>query len=197
MNKQFILILLISMVTFAHCQDIKVISKENSGNTIINFKTTNGKQVPIFRPMGQIDFNAGTDQVFLKKVQEIGSAPLSLELNNGYYTFQLYDWGPTFKIDAQGGNQDWVLRPGKKEYLTVGLIGGLVSFSTISISTIGMFITSPYLYDSMGFSSSQSFANETGQIVSGVGIGIGVVGLISSVIYYLKNKPKAKMLKSY
>lgn len=187
MNKQFILILLISMVTFAHCQDIKVISKENSGNTIINFKTTNGKQVPIFRPMGQIDFNAGTDQVFLKKVQEIGSAPLSLELNNGYYTFQLYDWGPTFKIDAQGGTQDWMIRPGSQKYWVASmsgiLFGVMTTFAAINYSIFSD--KSNLLYDEENAEMSQTL------------IGAGSVGLITSLITYFFIKPKAKLVKSY
>lgn len=187
--KKIILLLFLSVMTVQlFSQDIKVIDNNDSSEpTKLIFSTTNGKQVPLFRPMGQMDFDSDNETVIIKKIQQLGSAPLSLEVKQGFYTFQMYETGPLFDIDAQGGTQEWMIKPGSKNYYIYGygtLLTGVLTLSAASYFAFKSDTSSPF-YDSGE------------QMTAGIALGITLSACITSTIMYLITKPKATLVKTY
>lgn len=187
MKKQITLILILLFASQLFSQEIKVLQEEKKEATILNFTTTNNKQVPIYRPMGEMDFDSDNERIILRKIQLLGSAPLSLEVEQGYYTFQLYETGPQFSIDAQGGTQDWMIKPGSENY---GYFGGAAIGSWMFASISGMVF---------GFNSdtSSQLYDENLHMASGICFGAFVTTAVITTVLYFRSKPKAKLVKTY
>lgn len=182
MKKVFYLLVLALFAGAVFGQEIKVIDEGDKEPTKLVFKTTNGKQVPIYRPMGQMDFDQGNEKVILKKVQLIGSAPLSLEVEQGHYTFSLYENGPIFNIDAQGGTQEWMIKPGSNKYWMFGTGAMFAGMATLGS---GMWL---------GFESDTSspFYDENNHQAAMIALGVTATTTVVAAILWLINKPSVK-----
>lgn len=189
MKKHTILLFLLLLMTQLFSQDIVVLDSDSNSNepTKLVFSTTNGKQVPLFRPMGQMNFDSDNETVILKKIQQIGSAPLSLEVKNGFYTFQLYENGPKFDVDAQGGTQEWMIKPGSKN-------NGMYGFGAMMT---GIFSISAGTYYAMKSDTSSLLYSKDDQTTAGIIFGAALSTFITTTIMYLVTKPKATLEKSY
>ena len=194
MKKLFILSVLLFFVTsISFSESIKIVNNDNLKPTKLILKTKNNKDVDVFK-VEDSDFvkvtlinNQVRDKSVIKDYNFLVTAPATLELEPGNYTFNMYKnhWysGTSFEVIANGGTKTWELNPGKKIHVAAGAVSSIGALVTIATGVL-------YLTAFDDTQEEKDKKNNYG-IVAASSFG---VTLTSGMIYYIF-KPKVKEIK--
>lgn len=166
---------------------VRVIEDETSrGTTILEFTTTTGEQVPIFESLGSIDITQDAG-VVVNQLRQIASAPITLEVDNGFYTFRLYESNDfftdySFEIDAQGGTQQWQIRPGNRRRVGPA---GVVGFFTLFVGVAGT---------AAGIIDTTSDIGDSNPVPAFIAGGAGFAVSATAWTIHLRNRPRAQLV---
>jgi hypothetical protein len=182
--RKILISLLILMSTVLFSQEITVITEDiTDEKTTIIFTTTDGSHVPVTRFAGTDKFSDASTDYTVYKFEKLFDAPATIEIDPGFYELNLYEGMAPFEIDAQGGTQEWKIKP-KGELLPLG--NGLF-YVGLSLS-----IGAAWGFMEDGYNSDIENTNTNyGPILS---VAAGVT-LVTSIITFITNSPSAERVR--
>jgi hypothetical protein len=107
--KQFSFAFFICLTSTLWAQNITIIEDETEEKTtVLVFEVDSQEQIPIYIPKGSMTLEEANSNIIINQYQELGSAPITFEIDNGYYIFQMYKGldATTFKVYNEPKNQD-------------------------------------------------------------------------------------------
>lgn len=206
--KRVLIVLSFFFSLMLYAQDITVVEKDNK-KTLITIETKKNRQIPIFKILSEstsiIPNYQGTLYVNNRNLELIGNAPMTLEVNNGYYEFQMYQSGNAkFHFETIGVDQKWLLKE-KGKYGNLGLVlggvgilgslGSLILYSHIDFEKnaykiqIENYQRNPYFYDNPGKYSGTEY------YMAHSLLGVSVSAVVTGVITWIVNQPSAKQIE--